>query len=332
MVSGLLFILMAGTFSGTFAVPFKANKGWAWENNWLTWSVVALLAAPWIVGAVTIPHLFGALSGEMGPLALVALFGLVWGVGAVLFGKGIDLLGISLGLPIMQGLINAVGTLMPIVIKDPAGLITLAGLKIIAGVVIIVVGIILYASAGARKERELAAQAATAGKPQRNFRKGLLVCILSGVFGPMINFAFVFGAPLQQRAIELGAEPVYAANAIWCVVLTAGFIVNAMVCIRLLSKNTTWANFRLRRPHGLAFASLAGVLWYLSIMFYGMGGNSLGEMGASVGWATMQSTAVVAGAIAGLTGGEWKGSSKRSHIVMFAGLALIVVGIIVIAF
>lgn len=57
-------------------------------------------------------------------------------------------------------------------------------------------------------------------------------------------------------------------------------------------------------------ASLAGVLWYLSIMFYGMGGSFMGVLGASVGWATMQSTAIIAGNVAGLASGEWKGATR----------------------
>ena len=63
-------------------------------------------------------------------------------------------------------------------------------------------------------------------------------------------------------------------------------------------------------------ASLAGVLWYLSIMFYGMGGSFMGVLGASVGWATMQSTAIIAGNVAGLASGEWKGATRYAIRIM----------------
>lgn len=53
----------------------------------------------------------------------------------------------------MQGLINSIGTLMPIVLRDPSELATPAGLRILAGVAVILAGIILFALAGSRKEQ-----------------------------------------------------------------------------------------------------------------------------------------------------------------------------------
>jgi len=333
MITGLLFIIVAGTFSGTFSVPFKFNKGWNWENNWFIWSITALLVVPWIVAFITIPNLGSIYQGEYQNLLLVVLFGLIWGYGAILFGKGIDTLGISLSMPIMLGLINSVGTILPIALQNPADLLTPAGLKIIAGVSVIIVGIIFYSIAGSRKEKEFAGTAdATGQKPAKNMKKGLIICILAGIFGPMINFAFVYGKPLQDRAIEQGASVVFSANAIWCIVLTAGLIINALECIRLFKKNGSWKNYKIRSSSGIIFAILAGLIWYFSIMFYGMGGNSMGEMGASVGWATMQSLGIVAGNIAGVVSGEWKGASSKAIMPMVVGLILLIAGVIIIAY
>ena len=89
----------------------------------------------------------------------------------------------------------------------------------------------------------------------------------------MINFAFVYGAPLQEKAVATGASSLYAANVIWSIALSAGFIINLLECIRLFGKNQSWKTYRHRTTGGLIMASLAGVLWYLSIMFYGMGGS-----------------------------------------------------------
>ena len=78
-------------------------------------------------------------------------------------------------------------------------------------------------------------------------------------------------------------------------------------------------------------ASLAGVLWYLSIMFYGMGGSFMGVLGASVGWATMQSTAIIAGNVAGLASGEWKGATRYAIRMMVIGWVCLIGGVVVIA-
>jgi L-rhamnose-H+ transport protein len=330
MLTGILFIITAGIFSGTFALPFNRNKGWMWENNWFIWSFTALLVLPWIAAFLTVPELLTVLGSESSCLGLVTLFGLLWGVGAIMFGKGLNVLGISLALPIMQGLINSVGSIMPIALKNPALLLESAGIKLIIGVIIILTGIVFYSLAGSRKEKELRGGGVQKNS-RSNFKKGLLICIIAGIFGPMINFAFVYGEPLQSKAITMGASPVFAANAIWCIVLTAGFVANIIECIRLFRQNDSRKNYRNGIGKGLVFAVLAGILWYFSIMFYGMGGNSMGEMGASVGWATMQSVAIVAGSVAGIIAGEWKNVSRKAMTPMWIGLALLIVGVVVIA-
>ena len=66
-------------------------------------------------------------------------------------------------------------------------------------------------------------------------------------------------------------------------------------------------------------------------MFYGMGGSNLGKSGASIGWATMQSLAIVAANIAGILAGEWRGANRNHFLIMFSGMAFLVVGIIVVA-
>lgn len=329
IVSGLLLILGAGCCSGTFSVPFKFNRGWAWENNWFVWSFAALVVVPWLTAWLTVPELGTLFHGDPQSTWLVALFGLAWGVGAILFGKGIDSLGLSLSLPIMQGLINSVGTLVPVVLRDPAELATTAGLRMLLGVAILLVGILLFAQAGSRKERGKRDSQPTAANAR--FRTGLIICVLAGIFGPMINFAFVYGAPLQVRAVSSGADPVFAGNAVWCIALSAGFLVNAAECIRLFRRNGSWRYFAVRRASGIVWAAAAGVIWYLSIMLYGMGGNRMGLAGTSIGWAVMQSTAIIAGNAAGILTGEWRGTTWYARRPMVFGLCCLVAGVIVLS-
>jgi len=325
-LAGLLLILLAGTCSGVFSVPFKFNRGWMWENNWFVWSFAALLVMPWTVAWLTIPDMGALFTENPGDTASVALFGLLWGIGAILFGKGIDALGISLSLPIMQGLINTVGTLTPVLLRDPAELLAPSGLRMLAGIAVLLAGIILFAVAGSRKAQGTNSGAGTTAVDRR-FRTGLLICLLAGILGPMINFAFVYGESLQQRAIELGTAPVYAGNAVWSIALTAGFLVNATECLRLFRRNRTWRNYGVRPSGGIAWAAVAGIVWYLSIMLYGMGGSQMGEAGATVGWAVMQSVAIIAGNVAGICAGEWRGTTRHARTPMVAGLACLIAGI-----
>ncbi len=326
-VLGLLFVVIAGFAAGTFAIPFKFAKGWQWENNWLVWSVVALLIAPWLIAFTTVPDLLSIYKAQPGNLLLIALFGVIWGIGAIMFGKGIDLLGISLSLPIMLGLINAVGTIMPMAINNPEELLSPTGLKIILGVLIILIGIAIVSIAGNKK-----ATNENSGSPaaKKTFVIGLIVCLLAGVFGPMINFAFVFGKPIQNEAVQMGASLLNSANPVWSITLTGGFIANAIYCIYLLRKNNTYNNYQ-GKVNYMIFPIFAGVIWYLSIMFYGMGSISLGELGSSVGWATMQTLSILFGNIAGILAGEWKGASRKVFAILFSGVFCLMIGLIVIA-
>jgi len=262
---GMALVLVAGCFSGIFSTPFEKNKKWAWENNWFIWSIIALIVCPTIAVSLTIPHIFEVYAAHPTVTAIIAGFGIIWGVGALLFGKGIDALGVSLAIPIMQGLINVIGTVAPFIVGEPAELFTPEHLHIIIGAAVTLAGIILFAKAG--KGKNPSPDTAKG----RSFGKGLLICILAGVFGPMINFGFVVGQPLQDTAVELGANPINSANATWAVVFFAGFLVNAVQCILLLSRNRTIQNYKAARCSNYFWAMLAGIIWYGSILLYGMG-------------------------------------------------------------
>ena len=321
---GLVMVLVAGCFSGVFSTPFDRNRKWAWENNWLIWSVVALIVCPAIAVSLTIPHVWDVYAAHPGVTAIIAVFGLAWGIGALLFGKGIDYLGVSLAIPIMQGLINAVGTVIPFFAQGhPGDLFSRSFVTIPIGVVITLGGIILFAAAG--REKNGGPDAATSGK---SFKKGLLIAILAGVLGPMINLGFVMGSPLQEKAVELGASPMSSANATWAVIFVTGFLVNAGQCLVLLRNKKTGALYKGAPLKNYLWAALAGIIWYGSILFYGMGCNEMGDYAASVGWAIMQATAILASGVAGLLMGEWKGASRQALAKMAGGMALLVAGMV----
>lgn len=276
---------------------------------------------------MTVPGLFAILASDIRSLLTVAVLGLVWGYGAILYGRGLDVMGVSLGVPIMLGLTNAIGTLVPIAIRDVSFFASGRGLGVILGVGIIIAGILFYSKAGSRRTDETGG---STGMKPRNFRKGMIICVLAGVFSPMLNFAFVYGEPFKQLALENGVSMVNASNPVWCVGLTAGFIPNLIACAGKFRSNGTWKEYGRKRS-GIFFAALAGLLWYASMLLYGIGSTGIGSSGASTGWAAMQSVATIAGAVSGIIAGEWNGSSRRSFMTMLAGLLLLVAGVIIIA-
>ena len=329
---GLTLVFVGGMLNGSFAAPMKRLSAWKWENIWLVYSVVGLLILPWIIAVTTIPHLGSVLQQtSAGELTKIGLFGFAWGIGGLLFGQGIDRVGLALGYAIILGITSSFGGLVPMAILHPDQLVARQGLALIAGTVIMTVGLVFFAVAGRRREREQASAASTSDRA--GFGVGLIICILSGVFSSMLTFAFVFGDKLQNLSHLAGATPAMAGNAIWALGVSCGFLPNAAYCIYLLNKNHTWGVFReksagARVPMG---AALMGLLWYSGMVVYGMGTAALGALGKIVGWPVFMSVDILAGIGWGFLGGEWKGASRTALTYCLVGIVILFLAIGVIS-
>src|SRR6202035_987615 len=127
-------------------------KQWSWEHTWATFSLLGMLIFNWIITLLLVPNIFAVYAATPArDLAVLALFGLGWGVGAVLFGLGIDRLGMALGYPIIMGLIASLGALIPLLVFFPQTLFTTKGLVLLAGTALVILGIWLCAVAGSRR-------------------------------------------------------------------------------------------------------------------------------------------------------------------------------------
>ena len=67
-----------------------------------------------------------------------------------------------------------------------------------------------------------------------------------------------------------------------------------------------------------------GAMWLAGMVLYGMGANSLGSIGSSIGWALVMSLMVVTANLWGLSTGEWRGVGRKPLLVMNAGLVMLV--------
>jgi L-rhamnose-H+ transport protein len=329
---GLMLVLVGGILNGSFAAPMKRLSAWRWENIWLIYSFTGLLILPWIIALATIPHLGGVLQQSSGAvLVKIALFGFAWGIGGLLFGQGIARVGLALGFAVILGVTSSFGSLLPLAILHPEQLGTRQGLALIAGTLVMIVGLVFLAVAGKRREREQAS-GATASE-HSGFGAGLIICILSGVFSSMLNFAFVFGEEMRQLSLHAGASTAMSGNGIWALGVTCGFLPNVGYCLYLLNKNHTWGVFR-EKSGGAGYAlgaALMGFLWYSGLVVYGMGTDALGSLGKIVGWPEFMSIDIIAGILWGFFGGEWKGASRVALGYCLTGIAILFLAIGVIS-
>jgi len=332
LVAGIALVLAGGLLNGSFVAPMKKLRGWQWEHGWLIYSAVGLVLVPWLVAAITLPRLEPLVTEADGAaLARVLVFGFGWGVGSVLFGLGVNRMGLALGYGLILGLIAPIGTFLPLVVLSPERLYTRQGAHLVAGMIVVLIGIVLLALAGRLREQFSPDFASRAALPAKSFVAGLVVCVLSGIFSPMLNFAFVFGEPLREAAIAAGASLDRAADGLWALTLTAGFVPNAGYALYLLARNRSGALWKHEAAANLFWASLMGVLCYLSFVVYGAGASRLGRLGGIVGWPLFMSMSLIASNSLGALTGEWKGAPPKALRLSMLGILALIAAIVIIA-
>jgi L-rhamnose-H+ transport protein len=329
MLLGLAVVVLAGLVQGSFATPMKRMQTWQWENSWFLFALSGLIVFPWIINFTTVPKVFTVYSSVPSSTLLeVALFGLLWGAGATLFGLGIARVGLALGFAVILGITASFGSLIPMALLHPQQLLLKRGIALIVGTLIMVVGLILLAFAGQARQRDLAR---VVGE-RSGFAVGLVICILSGIFSSMMNFAFVFGDDLRKSALQFGASNAMAANPIWAITVSGGFVANCFYCVYLLNKNHTWGTFtKGNSSRYWLMGTSTGLLWFGGTVLYGMGAAALGSLGNIVGWPIFMTLDIIVGLFWGVILGEWKGASRRALAYNWSGVWVLLVAIAVIS-
>jgi len=328
----ILLVLIGGAMEGSFALPMQRTQRWAWENVWLIYSVVGLIVIPWIAAWITVPHLFLVYHQVAGrTLFMAALFGFGWGIANVLFGLALPLVGMAITFAVIVGMSAALGSFIPLLLSHRNRLFQPSGLLILAGVALALVGVVFLGAAGQARERQKSDKSAPSTGTRATL--GLILCVIAGFLAPMLNFSFAFGSAISSRAIQQGAAPSQAANAIWAISLAGGFVSNGGYSLVRLYKDHTWARMTATGTLShYALSSLMGVLWTVGLLLYGWGASSLGSLGASVGWPVFQATIVLVSSTLGMVAGEWLHVERRTFRLNIAGLVLLILAIVVLSF
>lgn len=332
-VVAIVWIVIAGILQGAFALPMGYARKWRWENTWLGYSVLAFLVLPVAMTLATPSHFLDVLRSAPPPATLrVGLFGFGWGMGAVFFGLGIDYAGMALGMSVMTGLIDALGTLVPMAILSPRVLRESRGKLIVLATGITIVGVAVCGYAGHLRDRAIVDPDVTT-QPKKPLPKALAICVMSGILSAMFNFGYAFSGPVTQAARQAGATPDAALNVVWALLLGCGLIPNAAYCIFLLQRNKGW---RLYRGSGAVghwvLALIMAVMWLGGTLLYGVAGDRLGELGPSLGWAAWNAVMIIAAMGCGFLVGEWKHAGRRAVYVLWIGVAVLIVSVVLLGF
>ena len=329
-ILGVFLHAIGGYAAGSFYIPFRKVKNWAWESYWLISGILAWIVAPWVVAYLTVPNLFEVLRTASGS-SLVAcyVFGILWGVGGLTFGLSMRYLGMSLGYALALGNCAAFGTIVPpIYFGTFGGLITsTSGQVTLAGVLVCLIGIALCGWAGISKEKEMSDSQKRETIQEFNFKKGVWIAIVCGIMSACFAFGIAAGKPIAEQAAALGTSSLWVNSPIFILIMFGGFTTNFIWCLILNVRNRTGKDYLSGGDASLFtnyfFSSLAGTIWYFQFMFYGMGTTKMGEYDFS-SWSIHMAFIIVFSNIWGLIFREWKGTSKRTHSFIFLGILVLI--------
>jgi L-rhamnose-H+ transport protein len=240
---GVVFHWLGGLASGSFYVPFRGVKRWAWETYWLVGGFFSWIIAPWIFAGFMTADLIQVLrEAPSSSLFWAYVFGLLWGLGGLTFGLTMRYLGMSLGMAMVLGYTAAFGTLMPPIFRGvffTEVLGTRSGFTILIGVGICLLGILVAGAAGVSKEREMSEEQKRASIKEFNLKTGILVATFSGVMSACFAFGLAAGDPIKEITLRHGTQILWQGLPVLVVVLLGGFTTNFIWCVILNVRNRT---------------------------------------------------------------------------------------------
>ena len=352
VIFGVIFHFIGGFASGSFYIPYKKVKGWAWESFWITGGIFSWLIVPPLAAWLTIPGFADIIRHTNGSIILLTyFFGVLWGIGGLTYGLGVRYLGVSLGSTIILGLCSIFGALVPSIYynlypKQGKDTITMLfqqhwGQFVLIGILICVIGIIVCGKAGMMKEKELSKDKdITQYNTEYKFGLGLFVAIVSGILSACFAFGIDAGKDMANVANDVwkSTHPgntrfLYQNNVTYVVILWGGLTTNFIWCMILNARNKTFGDYSNKKTPLLKnylFSALAGTTWFLQFFFYGMGESRLGNGASS--WILHMAFIILVANCWGIVLKEWKGISAKTYGTLIAGIIIIILSVFTVGY
>ena len=247
-----------------------------------------------------------------------------------------------------------------------------SGNVILLGVAVCLAGIAVTGLAGMSKEREMPDDQKRAAIKEFNFKKGILVATFSGVMSACFSYGLAAGDPIKAKTLEHGTAVLWQGLPVLVVLLLGGFTTNCIWCLILNVRNKTGRQYfrstAANRPPGRGeetiiesafdapseevvkrmarakpepprapmlsnyfFSALAGTTWYFQFFFYTMGETQMGKYKFS-SWTLHMASIIIFSTLWGIALREWKGSSRRTIVLVTAGLLVLVSSTVVVGY
>jgi L-rhamnose-H+ transport protein len=360
---GVFFHWLGGLASGSFYVPYRGVKKWAWEVYWLVGGFFSWIIAPWVLASMNTNDLLAVLrDAPLESLLWAYFWGAMWGLGGLTFGLTMRYLGLSLGMAVALGYCAVFGTLMPPIFHGEfigKVLGTRSGLVILVGVGVCLLGIVIAGLAGRSKEKEMTEEQKRETIREFNFSRGILVATFSGVMSACFAYGLDAAAPIAVLSGNHGTEQLWTGLPKLCVVLLGGFTSNFIWCAALNVRNKTGYQYfsptlRSSPPvqvdgaiplHGSAdsredrvpmvrnylFSALAGLVWYMQFFFYTMGETQMGSYKFS-SWTIHMASIIIFSSLWGIALHEWRDSSRATKVKLAIGLGTLIFSTLIVGY
>jgi L-rhamnose-H+ transport protein len=326
--AGILLVVFSGICNGLFSAPMKRERCWPWETTWFIFIVVSCILMPWGVVLFDTPDWRAILASSPSSAIEIALgFGLLWGFGAICFGRTVESLGVSLANTLIIGLSSALGSLVPLFLSGSKQFGRREYL-LFAGIATFLVGVSLCGRAGWVRDRNVVTNSLSIRSSVPTL-KGYAFATMAGLMSAVFNIGFALALPIADVGVRLGQSRFAATNCIWLMMLGAGAVPNLIYCGLLMSRKAVGraATDYCSRSSWLR-SIIMGLLWGGSIFLYGAAIPKLGVLGPSLGWPLSLSVGLIVANLIGILMNEWKRAGRPAVRLMAAGLATLLVAIL----
>jgi L-rhamnose-H+ transport protein len=251
------------------------------------------------------------------------------------------------------------GTSIVEIAKSTSGQVTLAGVGVC------LVGIAIAALAGWTKEAEMPEEQKKKSIKEFNFKKGIAVATFCGIMSACFAFALQAGKDINAASLAAGTDKIWTGLPALPVLLLGGFTTNFIWCVLLNFKNGSGYQYlaayvkKEHAHHGgsgsgsgehgagevvvgdaptdlkipvlsnYLFSALAGATWYFQFFFYTMGATQMGKYDFA-SWTLHMASIIIFATMWGWIFHEWKGSSKKAHLLIGGGIATLILSTMVI--
>jgi len=314
-VAALLMTIFSTICWGSFANTYKLTKNYRIELFY--WDYAAGIFLISLVLAFTMgsrpggDHSFLANLHSAAPLNLLAaaIGGFIFNIANVLLLAGIEIVGLAVAFPISIGIALVEGVVLSYAIqpKGSAGLLA-------SGVAMAVLAVILIGKAYGELR----------GKDRKVPRKGVVVCLISGVlmgtFAPFVTRAMTAAHPLTPYTVAV----FFTLGAVICCFLFNPYLMNKP----LVGEPVGFSGY-LHAPgsyHGLAL--LGGIIWGAGTVFNFVAASLVG---VAISYAIGQASPMIAALWGVCVWHEFRGGSRRTKAYLLGMFVCYVLALVLIA-